>query len=302
MQIKDPEGTMAPLNALRHHALRAAALLPLLAMAPVHADESGAINAAMAKLEQQFGGHIGMVAIDTGSGKRIGFRADERFPMCSSFKMVLAAAVLKKSVDTPGLMQKKIAISAADMLQHAPITTKHLGGTLPVEALCEAAVSYSDNPAANLLLKEISGPAGLTAFARSIGDKELRSDRYELELNAAVPGDLRDTTTPAAMAGTVQALVLGKALPPAQQQLLKDWMLRNTTGDAKIRAGVPAKWVVAEKTGNCGRYGASNDSGVLYPPGRAPIVLAIYTSRPRQEDQGSDAIIAAVAKLVAEKM
>ncbi len=293
---------MPRLNVLRRHVLRVTALLPLLAMAPVHADESSDMNAALTTLERQLGGRIGMVAIDTGSGKRIAFRGDERFPMCSSFKMVLAAAILKKSVANPGLMQKKISIAPADMLHHAPITAKHQGGTMPVEALCDAAVRYSDNPAANLLLNEVSGPTGLTAFARSIGDKALRSDRRELELNAAVPGDVRDTTTPSAMAGTVQALLLGKALPPAQQQQLKDWMLRNTTGDGKIRAGVPAQWAVAEKTGNCGRYGASNDSGVMYPPGRAPIVLAIYTSRPKQDDQGSDAIIAAVAKLVAEKL
>jgi beta-lactamase class A len=287
---------------LCHHAMRACALLPLLALAPAHAEESQSLNAALSKLEQQLGGRIGVVAIDTGSGKRIGFRSDERFPMCSSFKMVLAGAILKKSVDTPALMQKQIAIAAADMVFHAPITGKHQGGSLTIEALSDAVVRYSDNPAANLLLKEVGGPAGLTAFARSIGDTEYRSDRFETELNTAIPGDPRDTTTPAAMAGTVQALVLGKALPPAQQKQLKDWMLGNTTGNAKIRAGVPAGWAVADKTGNCGRYGTTNDIGLMYPPGRAPIALAIYTARIKQEDEGSDATIAAVAKLVAEKL
>ncbi len=269
-------------------------------MTPVKADES--VTAAFAELEKTLGGRIGVVAIDTGSGKQIAHRADQRFPMCSSFKMVLAAALLSKGAAAPALMQKQIPVTQADMLHHAPISSKHVGGTMSVEAMCEAVVRYSDNPAANLLLNEIKGPAGLTAYARSIGDKEFRSDRLELALNSAVPGDPRDTTTPAAMAGTVRALVLGNALPPAQQQQLKDWMLRNTTGDTKIRAGVPALWQVAEKTGSCGSYGAAIDIGVLYPPGRAPIVLAVFTHRFKQNDAGSSETIAAVAKLIAEKL
>lgn len=277
-------------------AFLSAALMPN----PAHAADS--VQEAFNSLEQKLGGQIGVMAIDTGSGKRIAHRADERFPMCSSFKMVLAAAALHKSVEAPAWLQKQIPVSAADMLHHAPVTTKYQGSTISVEMLAEAAVRYSDNPAANLLSKEIGGPQALTAYARSIGDKEYRSDRYELELNSAVPGDPRDTTTPAAMAATVRTLLLGNGLAPAQQEKLKDWMLRNTTGDAKIRAGVPKLWLVAEKTGNCGRYGASNDSGVLYPPGRAPIVLSVYTRRPKQMDQGSDDIIAEVARLVAEKM
>ncbi len=280
--------------------LGAAALLPLLFITPVKADD--AIDTAFNALERQLGGRIGVVAIDTGSGKRIAHRPNETFPMCSSFKMVLAAALLHKELASPGLMQKQIPVTQGDMLHHAPMSSKHVGGTMSVDALCDAIVRYSDNPAANLLLKEIGGPTGLTAYARSIGDTAFRSDRFETTLNSAIPGDLRDTTTPEAMANTVRSLMLGNALPPKQQGMLKDWMLRNTTGDAKIRAGVPAQWQVAEKTGSCGSYGASNDIGVLYPPGRAPIVLAIYTTRLKQNDEGSNETIAAVAKLVAEKL
>jgi beta-lactamase class A len=285
---------------IHRYLLCLAAFLPLALSTPASADD--AVAAAFTALERQFDGRIGVVAIDTGSGKRIANRADERFPFCSSFKMVLAAAILNKSEAEPALMQKQIPVAQADMAPHAPITSKHIGGTISVDALCDAVVRYSDNPAANLLIKEVGGPAGLTAYARSIGDKEFRNDRLETALNSAVPGDLRDTTTPSAMAATVRALLLGNALKPAQQQKLKDWMVRNTTGDAKIRAGVPAQWVVAEKTGNCGSYGTSNDIGVLYPPGRAPIVLAIYTARYKSNDEGSNEIIAAVAKLIAEKM
>ncbi len=284
---------------LRHRLLLATALLSLLAVAPAHAADVS-LDAAFNALEQQLGGRIGVVAIDTGSGKRIAHRPDERFPMCSSFKMVLAAAILNKGVNEPGFMQKQIAVSASDMVHHAPITSKNLGNTLSIEALGDAVVRYSDNPAANLLVKEVGGPAGLTAYARSIGDKEFRNDRLETMLNSATPGDPRDTTTAGAMAATVRTLLLGSALPPAQQLMLKDWMLRNTTGDQKIRAGVPAEWKVADKTGSCGSYGASNDIGMLYPPGRAPIALAIYTSRAKQSDPGSNETIAAVAKLVAE--
>jgi beta-lactamase class A len=288
-------------TSLRHCLLFASTLLPLLAAVPAHAADAS-LDAAFSALEQQLGGRIGVVAIDTGSGKRITHRPDERFPMCSSFKMVLAAAILNKGVNEPGFMQKQIAISAADMVPHAPITSKSQGSTLSVEALADAIGRYSDNPAANLLVKEVGGPAGLTAYARTIGDKEFRNDRLETMLNSATPGDLRDTTTANAMASTVRTLLLGSALPPAQQLMLKDWMLRNTTGDLKIRAGVPAEWKVAEKTGNCGSYGASNDIGMLYPPGRAPIALAIYTHRIKQDDSGSNETIAAVARLVAEKM
>jgi beta-lactamase class A len=281
--------------------LPAALLLPLFAGTPAHAADAS-LDAAFNALEQQLGGRIGVVAIDTGSGKRIAHRPDERFPMCSSFKMVLAAAILNKGVNEQGFMQKQIAVSAADMISHAPITSKSQGSTLSVEALADAIVRYSDNPAANLLVKEVGGPAGLTAYARSIGDKEFRNDRLETMLNSAIPDDPRDTTTASAMAATVRTLLLGSALPPAQQLMLKDWMLRNTTGDAKIRAGVPSDWKVADKTGNCGLYGATNDIGMLYPPGRAPIALAIYTRRIKQDDSGSNETIAAVAKLVAEKM
>ncbi len=277
-----------------------AALLSFSFTLPVRADDG--LKAAFQRLEKKFDGQIGVMAIDTGSGKRIANREHERFPMCSSFKMVLAAAVLNKSITTPSLMQKEIPVTEADMAPHAPITSKQIGKTVSVDTLCDAIVRFSDNPAANLLLKEIGGPAAVTAYARSLGDKDYRSDRMETVLNSAVPGDPRDTTTPAAMAATMQALVLGKALPPAQQEKLKDWMLHNTTGDEKIRAGVPAGWQVAEKTGNCGRYGASNDIGVLYPPGRAPIVLIVYTRRPKLEHEGSNEIIAEVARLVVDKL
>lgn len=280
----------------RRLVLRSAAALPLLHFAPSRA--AGDFPADLAAIERDLDGRIGLVALDTGSGKRLLHRSEERFPMCSTFKMILAAAVLQRSVATPELLKKTIAVTQADMRPHAPVTSEHVGGSLSVETLCDAIVRYSDNPAANLLLKEVGGPAALTAYARTIGDRDFRLDRWETELNSAIPGDPRDTTTPKAMAGTVHALLLGEALPALQRGMLKDWMLRNTTGTETIRAGLPATWAAAEKTG-AGAYGARNDVGVLYPPGRAPIVLVVFTATAREQAESRTEIVAAVARLVA---
>ncbi|MES2263256.1 MAG: class A beta-lactamase [Pseudomonadota bacterium] len=291
---------------LRRQALRAAAALPLmpllLSLPPLPAlavasVDTPDVQASLAALEQDLKGRLGVAAIDTGSGKIIGYRADERFPFCSTFKMMLAAAVLARSAQQPGLMDKRIRYAKSDLVSHAPVTEKYVEQGMTVRELCDATARYSDNPAANLLLAELGGPAALTVFARGIGDTEFRLDRLETALNSAIPGDVRDTTTPAAMMRSLQKLVLGDGLPKAQQQVLTDWLLNNTTGDDKIRAGVPAGWRVADKTGS-GAYGASNDIAVLWPPGRAPIVLAIYTTHLDDKAKGRSDIVAAAARAV----
>jgi beta-lactamase class A len=177
------------------------------------------------------------------------------------------------------------------------ITSKHLADGMTVAELCEATLQYSDNPAANLLMKQIGGPAAVTAYARSIGDTEFRLERWETELNSAIPGDARDTTTPSAMARSLHKLVLGDALPAAQRKQLKDWMLGNTTGATRIRAGVPAAWPVADKTG-AGDYGTVNDIAVIWPPGKAPIVLAVYLTQPGKDDKIRPEFHGEVAKIV----
>jgi beta-lactamase class A len=252
--------------------------------------------ALLARLEAESGGRLGVAALNTADGRQLLHRADERFPFCSTFKTMLSAAVLAKE---PSLLKKRVAYSKSDLVAYSPVTGKHVGKGMTVAALCEATIQYSDNAAANLLMKQIGGPAAVTAFARSIGDSEFRLDRMETELNTAVPGDPRDTTTPAAMAAALHKLVLGDGLAPAQRKQLKDWMLGNTTGDTRIRAGVPSNWQVADKTGT-GEHGTTNDIAVLWPPGRAPIVLVAYLTQPGKDDKPRSEIIAEAAKIVSE--
>lgn len=285
-----------PTSSTRRALLLALAAAPLARAAAVDAP---APAARLAALEAASGGRLGIAALDTGDGRRITHRAGERFPFCSTFKMLVAACVLSRSVQDSALLARRIRYTRADLVPHAPISGKHLDDGMTVAELCAAIIQYSDNPAANILMKELGGPAAITAYARGIGDTEFHLDRLETELNTAIPGDPRDTTTPAAMLQTLHKLLLGDALPPPQRAQLKDWMLGNTTGDDRIRAGVPAGWPVADKTG-AGSYGTVNDIAIIWPPGRAPIVLAIYLTQPGKDDKQRNDIHAAATRIVIE--
>jgi beta-lactamase class A len=250
------------------------------------------------QLEAGFNGRLGVFALDAASGEQLDHRADERFPFCSTFKMMLAAAVLGRSVREPKLLQQRLAYSKRDLVSHSPITEKHVGAGMTVAALCEATVQVSDNTAANVLMKRLGGPAAVTTFARSIGDETFRLDRWETELNTAIPGDPRDTTTPEAMARSLRRLALGEALPALQRVQLQDWLRGATTGAERIRAGVPADWRVGDKTGT-GAHGTANDIAVIWPPHRAPLVLAVYTTQPAQDAKPRNEVLAAAARIVA---
>jgi len=256
---------------------------------------------SFAALEEGLDGAIGVYAIDTGSGKEVAHRADEAFAMCSTFKAALSACLLAHSVKNAKLMQKRIRYNKSVLLNHCPITEKHLNDGMTIQELCAAAVAYSDNAAANLLLKEIGGPAKLTAFLRTLGDQHTRLDRWEPELNTSIPGDLRDTTTPRAMAATLRKLALDDGLPPAQRTQFQEWLIGNTTGDERIRAGVPSGWKVGDKTGT-GAYGSTNDIGVIWPAGRAPIVIAIYLRRNQKDADNPAALLAAATQLALEQL
>jgi beta-lactamase class A len=259
---------------------------------------TGALRpASLASLEKEFGGRVGVAAIDTGNARTLGHRENERFPMCSTFKLLATSAILARSTTEPGLLQQRLAYAKSELVPYSPVTEKHVGAGMTVAELCAAALQYSDNTAANLLLKTLGGPAAVTAFARSIGDTAFRLDRWEPELNTALAGDERDTTTPLAMAGTLQKLVLADGLPPAQQKTLKDWLIGNTTGATRIRAGVPAGWQVGDKTGT-GDYGTTNDVGIVWPPNRAPIVLAVYLTHPDKGAKSRSDVIAAATRFV----
>ncbi|WP_115562669.1 class A beta-lactamase [Xanthomonas arboricola] len=255
-----------------------------------------------ARIERRSGGRLGIGLLDSATGKRIGQREDERFPMCSTFKFVLAAAVLQR-VDQGALtLAQRVKIRASDMLSHAPVTERHVGGSLSVAELCRATMIYSDNPAANLLFPLVGEPAGLTAFLRGIGDAHTRSDRHEPEMNRYAEGDPRDTTTPAAMAATLRTLLLGDALQPASRKQLTDWMIDNRTGDACLRAGLTRDWKIGDKTGSNGTD-TRNDIAILWPPkGRAPLLLTTYLNGAKVDDAGRDAALKAVAVAVRETL
>ncbi|KQP47706.1 class A beta-lactamase [Pseudorhodoferax sp. Leaf274] len=288
----------------RRALLLAAAATPLLgacAAAPRRAGQAQA-ELALAALEQGFAGRIGVCALDTADGALLGQRADERFPMCSSFKAMLAAAILARSSTEPDLLAQQVRYGRGDLLAHSPVTTLHLDRGMSVAALCEATVQTSDNAAANLLLQRIGGPAGLTAFMRSIGDDQFRLDRWELALNSSLPGDPRDTTTPRAMATSLRRLAVGDALAPAQRAQLAAWLRGTTTGAERIRAGMPAGWAVGNKTGTSGQgsYGSAIDVAVVWPPARAPLVLAVFTTRHAADAPALDAPIAQATRIVAQ--
>jgi beta-lactamase class A len=233
---------------------------------------------SFASIEQRVGGRLGVFALDTASGRAWAQREDERFALCSTFKWLLAADVLSRADRAELSLDTRIAFGAADLLEHAPVCRQHVAqGALSVEALARAAVVVSDNTAANLLLAKLGGPAALTQFCRSQGDEQTRLDRYEGALNENAPGDERDTTTPRAMVSSMKSVLCGEALSVASRERLLGWLRESQTGKARLRAGLPSSWNAGDKTGT-GQRGACNDVAIAFPPGRAPLLLAVYLS------------------------
>lgn len=250
-------------------------------------------------LERRHGGRLGASILDIASGQRIGHRADERFPMCSTFKFLAAAQVLVRVDRGEEQLQRRIVFTDKDLVAYSPVTGQHVGAPgMSLAELCHAAVTRSDNTAGNLLLDGFGGPAGLTAFARSLGDTVTRLDRRETELNQAIPGDPRDTTTPAAMLDDMRRLLIGEVLSPASRKQLSDWLLANTTGGSRLRAGLPRDWRVGDKTGT-GDNGASNDIAIVWPPGRAPLLVTAYYAESSAPQQTRNAVLAEVGNIVA---
>jgi beta-lactamase class A len=239
--------------------------------------------------------------LDTRTGTKAGHRADERFPMCSTFKLLAAAAVLARTDAGAETMDRLVRYSAGDLVTYSPVTKERVATGMTLTELCEAAVTLSDNTAGNLLLASLGGPQGITAFARTLGDSMTRLDRIETALNEAVPGDPRDTTTPAAMLADIRALVLGDALSEKSREQLRFWLLANKTGGGRLRAGLPADWAVGDKTG-AGERGTTNDVGVIFPPGREPVVVTIYLTECRAPVEQRIATLAAVGKAIAKSV
>ncbi|MCC8939398.1 class A beta-lactamase [Bradyrhizobium ivorense] len=256
------------------------------------------LQQAFSRIEQDTGGRLGIAALDTESGLRASLRGDERFPMCSTFKALASAAVLRRVDRGESSLDQRVRFEAKDILANSPVTKEHVASGMTLAELCEAAITRSDNTAGNMLLREIGGPEGLTSFFRAIGDNVSRLDRWELALNEAVPGDPRDTTSPTAMLKNLQRVLLGDALSATSRKTLTDWMVANKTGDARLRAGVPADWRVGDKTGT-GERGTYNDIGVFWPPGRKPIVVTVYLTGATAPADKCNEAIASVARAVA---
>lgn len=251
----------------------------------------------LSALETRDGGRLGFVALDTATGRQIGWRADERFVYCSTFKMFLAAATLVRIQDGHETADRLIPVTPADMVSHAPVTEPAIGSSLSVDRLMQAVVEVSDNPAANLLLKTNGGLEAMRNFYRSIGDDSTRVDRFEPEMNR-LDGD-KDTILPARSVANLQRLFLDPASPltTESQARLLGWMFDSPTGAGRIKAGVPAGWRVAHKTGT-GGYGPTNDIGLLYPPtGQPVIVAAYYHATPTTSGTANDAIIADATRI-----
>jgi len=252
--------------------------------------------------ERESGGGVGVYAENLATGARIAWRADERFVMCSTFKASLAACVLARVDRGEERLSAMIAYGQADLLSYAPVAKQNLAaGAMSVADMCQAIVELSDNTCANLLLARIGGPAALTAFWRSLGDTTSRLDHNEPELNRSPPGDPRDTTTPAAMAGNLKRLVTGEALSQASRAQLTDWMVNCKTGANRLRGGLPTSWKIGDKTGNNGQD-ASGDIAVAWPKPDTPILIAAYTQGGAPSAAQIEAVFASIGRMVAERL
>ncbi|MBK6011986.1 class A beta-lactamase [Streptomyces sp. MBT53] len=278
----------------------AATTAALLAGAtPAQASTGTNVSARLAALEEQHTARVGVFAHHLGTRKTVVHRADELFPMCSVFKTLAAAAVLR-DLDRHGeILYKVVHYTEADLVDGSDRTRAHLADGMTVEQLADVAIRYSDNGAGNLLLRELGGPTAITRFARSLGDPVTRLDRWETELNSAEPDRITDTTSPRAIAGLYGRLVLGDALRRPDRDRLTAWLLNNTTSAARFRAGLPATWTIADKTGS-GDYGTANDVGIAWTQAGDPVVLAVLTTKPTLPDAPYDnQLVAETAELVA---
>ncbi|HEX4735989.1 MAG TPA: class A beta-lactamase [Allosphingosinicella sp.] len=248
-------------------------------------------------LEHRSGGRLGIALLDTGSGSRFAWRADERFPLCSTFKFLLAADLLHRVDAGQERLDRRLPIRAVS-LGNSDFTKSRVGRDASIRELCQAIIEISDNEAANLLLRQIGGPAGLTRFTRTIGDSVTRLDRFETMMSDATPGDRRDTSSPNAMVANFERILLGGVLRPASRATLTDWLVGVRTGETRLKAGLPLAWRIGHKTGT-GSHGTANDVAIVWPGRRPPFILATYLTRSTLGDEGRNAVLADVARAVA---
>jgi beta-lactamase class A len=247
----------------------------------------------IAAIERRHGGRLGVFALDTGSGRTLAYRADERFLMCSTFKGLLAAQVLARVDDGQESLARMVPYGARDLIFTSPVTKAHLGqGAMSVGDLCQAILEVSDNTAAILLMRSAGGPAGLTRFVRSLGDTVTRSDRYEPDSNAY--DGPRDTTTPRAITGCIRQILLEHVLRPASRDRLEAWMIASKPGLKRLRAALPPGWIAGDRPGT-GVEEETNDYALVRPPGRAPLLIAAYYDAPGLDLDRREAVLRATA-------
>ncbi|KWU59310.1 class A beta-lactamase [Bacillus mycoides] len=252
-------------------------------------------NQSFAKLEKEYDAKLGIYALDTGTNQTVAYHSDDRFAFASTSKSLAVGALLRKN--SLEALDQRITYTHEDLSNYNPITEKHVDTGMTLKELADASVRYSDSTAHNLILKQLGEPSEFEKILREMGDTVTTSERFEPELNEVHPGETHDTSTPEAIAKTLQSFTLGTALPIEKRELLVDWMKRNTTGDNLIRAGVPKGWEVADKTG-AGSYGTRNDIAIIWPPNKKPIVLAILSNHDKEDAKYDDKLIADATKVV----
>jgi beta-lactamase class A len=254
-----------------------------------------------AVLEKRYGGRLGVAVLDTATGQRMAYRADERFPMCSTFKLLIVGAVLHNVDKGSERLDRRVAFQASDLQDYAPVTKVQVGqGGMTMGELCAAAIEYGDNTAANLILKALGGPDNATRYVRSLGDGVTRIDRFEPDANTCLPGDRRDTTTPAAILGNLHALVLGDALSANTRTMLLSWLNNCKTAARRIPAGLPAGWTSGDRTGS-GANRTANDVAIIQRPQKPPVLVAAYSTGVAAKPADRDPLLADVGRVVARR-
>lgn len=264
---------------------------------------SPSIQKQLAELEASSKGRIGVYVINTANNTHLGYRANEHFPTGCTSKVIGVATILSKSMNNDALLSQKINYSKKDLTNWNPITEKHLSSGMTVEQLCAASISYSDNTAMNLLVKQMGGLDQMTLFAHSLGNTSFRQDNgWPEEAYSGGKSDLKDSSTPKDMAHSLQKLAFTDALAKSQREMLISWLKANTTGDFRIRAGLPKGWIVADKTGTGGAYGTTNDLGIIWPPNCPPIIIAIYYTNDNKSAAKREDIVASTTQLLINKL
>jgi beta-lactamase class A len=292
-----------PLRRALLQTLAAAAALPLAGLAAESDPTTRSLEQALAHLEQTSGGRLGVCVLDADTGRSAGLRADERFGLCSTFKLLLAAVILREADAGRLALDEVLPYAREDLVPNSPVTEAQLAaGGMRIEALAHATQTTSDNLAANLLMKRLGGPQALTAKLREMGDPTTRLDRWEPMMNRVPPGEERDTSTPRALANTVARIFGEELLTLASRQTLRDWTIATTTGTRRLRAGFPADWVAGDKTGTAfspGMGNKTNDIAIVWRAHRAPLVVTAYYESPGYFDRirpEDEAVLARVGK------